>query len=195
MPNRFQNHYDTLRVDRDATAQGVRKAYRSLAQEFHPDRFEGDGDSAETMARINQAYEVLADPISRTHYDRQLAAHEGRSPRPRAPVRAVFALPGGAAWSWYLLSGVLSVTALTLGFTAFSLLVPRQAVSMPTHSAQHALDTEPLLLVPARRIEPWVAPIRATRLEFADTEPVARLVREGSMKAPPSRRYETASSQ
>jgi hypothetical protein len=195
MTTGFQNHYETLRIDRQATAQGVRSAYRRLAQEFHPDRFEGNGDSAEAMARINQAYEVLADPISRTHYDRQLAAHEGRPAAPRTPPRAVHALSRGTGWSWYLLSGVLSVTALTLGFTAFTVLVPRQAVSMPNHPALQAVDTEPLLLVPSRRIEPWVPPVRTAKSEFAETEPIARLVREGTMRNPPSRRYETASAQ
>jgi hypothetical protein len=177
MTTGFQNHYETLRIDRQATAQGVRSAYRRLAQEFHPDRFEGDGDSAEAMARINQAYEVLADPISRTHYDRQLAAHEGRPAAPRTPPRAVHALSRGTGWSWYLLSGVLSVTALT------------------NHPALQAVDTEPLLLVPSRRIEPWVPPVRTAKSEFAETEPIARLVREGTMRNPPSRRYETASAQ
>lgn len=60
------SHYETLGVDKSATAQMIKTAYRALAAMHHPDREQGD---AERMSAINKAYEVLSDPKKREHYD------------------------------------------------------------------------------------------------------------------------------
>lgn len=60
-----QNHYQTLDVPRDATADEVRAAYREAAARAHPDR----GGSTERMALINVAYDVLSNPAKRRRYD------------------------------------------------------------------------------------------------------------------------------
>lgn len=58
--------YDVLGVDNNATSEQIKKAYKKLANKFHPDKERGD---EETFKRINQAYETLIDPVKRQSYD------------------------------------------------------------------------------------------------------------------------------
>lgn len=60
------NHYETLGVAHDASADDIKRAYRRKAMEHHPDR---DGGSAERAAEVNEAYRVLSDPELRARYD------------------------------------------------------------------------------------------------------------------------------
>lgn len=64
-----RDYYEILGVGRDATPQDIKKAYRKLAMEFHPDRNPGP-DAAEQFKSVNSAYEVLSDPDKRARYDR-----------------------------------------------------------------------------------------------------------------------------
>ena len=64
-----RDFYDVLGVDRSATAEEVKSAFRKLAMEFHPDRNEA-ADAAERFKEIGQAYEILSDPEKRARYDR-----------------------------------------------------------------------------------------------------------------------------
>lgn len=64
--------YELLEVSPKASAPVIKAAYRCLVQQFHPDRNPGDPACAERLALINQAYAVLADPLSRGRYDRKL---------------------------------------------------------------------------------------------------------------------------
>lgn len=59
-------HYDTLGVGRDASPDAIKKAYRKRASKAHPDK----GGTAEEMAKVNRALEVLSDPQRRDDYDR-----------------------------------------------------------------------------------------------------------------------------
>lgn len=68
--NAAMDYYELLAVDRDATEEEIRTAYRRLAQDLHPDH-SGDIDAVE-FRRIQGAYETLSDPIARTAYDRKL---------------------------------------------------------------------------------------------------------------------------
>lgn len=63
------DYYELLGVSRDATPEDIKKAYRKLALQYHPDRNKEAGAS-ETFAAINNAYAVLSDPDKRAHYDR-----------------------------------------------------------------------------------------------------------------------------
>ncbi len=65
----MSDHYDTLGVARDATPDQVKKAYRKLARQLHPDVSIGP-DSEERFKAVSQAYDVLADPAKRAAYDR-----------------------------------------------------------------------------------------------------------------------------
>ena len=62
--------YATLGVDKKATAAELKKAYRKLARESHPDRHPGDKRAEERFKEISAAYDVLGDAEKRKQYDR-----------------------------------------------------------------------------------------------------------------------------
>lgn len=83
-------YYDTLQVARNANPAVIRASYRALSQQYHPDRNPDDLERAtRSMKLINEAYEVLSDPVRRVLYDAGIAAtdaaagspSEGFSPR------------------------------------------------------------------------------------------------------------------
>ncbi len=61
--------YETLGVPRSAPAPDIKKAYRKLAQRYHPDKNPGNAASEETFKEITAAYETLSDPEKRKAYD------------------------------------------------------------------------------------------------------------------------------
>jgi len=70
----FRDYYETLGVQRSATEEEIKKAYRKLARKHHPDVNPGDKSAEEKFKAINEAYEVLSDPEKRKRYD-QLGAN------------------------------------------------------------------------------------------------------------------------
>ena len=174
-------HYDTLRLDRHASPQRVRTAYRRLAQEFHPDRNQGRGDSASVMAQINLAYAVLSDPGQRAVYDRALQDAGTASARltARRAAASALSMQDRFGWAGWLLLAIASVTVLTLGFVAMRMLAPaRPALPVPVSRAAPAPAAGPSL-PPVPAIQPWTEPPKAARPVNDATEPVQRLVREG----------------
>ena len=74
MPVEFQDYYTTLGVSRDATEDEIKKAFRKLARQYHPDVAQDKKEAEEKFKQINEANEVLSDPVKRKKYD-QLGAH------------------------------------------------------------------------------------------------------------------------
>ena len=66
----YKDYYKTLGVERNASEGDIRKAYRKLAMQYHPDRNPNDKQAEERFKEINEAYQVLNDPTKRSHYDR-----------------------------------------------------------------------------------------------------------------------------
>jgi len=72
----MQNLYDVLGVPENASPDEIKKAYRSLAKQYHPDS--GNGDE-EAFRNINRAYTVLSSPESRGDYDKTLNNYRNRT--------------------------------------------------------------------------------------------------------------------
>jgi DnaJ-domain-containing protein 1 len=64
-----RDHYATLDLPRDATADQIKRRYRALMRRVHPDANAGDAQATRAAARINAAYETLGDPARRRDYD------------------------------------------------------------------------------------------------------------------------------
>ena len=65
-----KDYYEVLGVNRDASADDVKRAYRTLARKHHPDVAHDKADAEHRFKDINEAYEVLSDPQKRAQYDR-----------------------------------------------------------------------------------------------------------------------------
>lgn len=79
-----KDYYKVLGVPKDATEAEIKKAYRKLAREFHPDANKGNAKAEERFKEISEANDVLGDPKKRKEYDeaRTLFGNGGFRPGP-----------------------------------------------------------------------------------------------------------------
>jgi molecular chaperone DnaJ len=68
--NNKRDYYEVLGIARGVNDEEIKKAYRRLAIQYHPDRNPGDRQAEERFKEINEAYQVLSDPEKRLQYDR-----------------------------------------------------------------------------------------------------------------------------
>ncbi|HSB89442.1 MAG TPA: J domain-containing protein [Anaerolineales bacterium] len=90
----YKDYYKVLGVERNADGKAIKRAYRKLAVQFHPDKNPGDSRAEERFKEINEAYEVLGDPAKRAKYDQLGASYEAWQ---RTGGR-----PGGFDWSQWV---------------------------------------------------------------------------------------------
>src|SRR5580658_3611614 len=69
MAVQYKDYYETLGVPRGASDADIKKSFRKLAREFHPDVAKDKKRAEEKFKEINEAYEVLSDPEKRKRYD------------------------------------------------------------------------------------------------------------------------------
>jgi curved DNA-binding protein len=89
----YKDYYKDLGVDKTATPAEIKKAYRTLANKYHPDKNSGDKSAEERFKVISEANEVLSDPAKRKKYD-QFGSDWKR-------YEEAGAQPGGFDWSKY----------------------------------------------------------------------------------------------
>ena len=93
----YKNYYKDLGIESTASPGEIKKAFRSLAKKYHPDKAKGDKKLEEKFKAINEANEVLSDPAKRKKYD-QFGAEWKQ-------YEAAGAKPGGFDWSKYASEG------------------------------------------------------------------------------------------
>ena len=69
MPIEFKDYYKILGIPRSASQDDIKKAFRKLAREYHPDVAKDKKGGEAKFKEINEAYEVLGDPQNRSKYD------------------------------------------------------------------------------------------------------------------------------
>ena len=68
--NGYRDYFKVLGVDRNASADVIKRAFRKLARQFHPDVNQGDKVAESKFKEISAAYEVLSDSEKRSNYDK-----------------------------------------------------------------------------------------------------------------------------
>ena len=135
MAESMPTYYDVLQVERDATPERVRAAYRKLAQKYHPDKMPGNANASRAMAAINAAYEVLSDAHRRAEHDLWIRrAERGTQPRPPAvevPKNLWAYLHPSTSWPWYLLAGTTVIAMGTVATALYLTLMPARSTAHP----------------------------------------------------------------
>lgn len=155
MAGTLPTYYDVLQVERDATPERVRAAYRKLAQKYHPDKMPGNANASRAMAAINAAYEVLSDAHRRAEHDLWIRRAE-RARRPLPPVAPVpphlwAYLHPAVSWPWYLLFATMLVALGTVATALYLTAMPARAAVAPVPAPACQLASTQATACPASR--------------------------------------------
>src|ERR1700680_3758781 len=88
-----RDYYEVLGVKREASEDEIKKAYRKLARQYHPDRNPGDKQAEGRFKEVQDAYDVLSDKQKREQYDRFGFVAPGAMPGSGGA-------PGGFSFNW-----------------------------------------------------------------------------------------------
>jgi hypothetical protein len=80
------NFYEILGVTRQSSADDIKKAYRSLAMKYHPDRNPGDATASDKFKKVQEAYETLSDLQKKIRYDAGMPTKARPAPTPPKPA-------------------------------------------------------------------------------------------------------------
>lgn len=80
----LKDYYHILGVEKSASPETIKKAYRKLAVQYHPDHNPGNTAAEERFKEISEAYAVLSDQTKRNQYDHAQTANTGQGPRQRS---------------------------------------------------------------------------------------------------------------
>lgn len=142
MAETMPTYYDVLQVERDASPQRVRIAYRRLAQKYHPDKMPDNANAVRAMAAINAAYEVLSDGHRRAEHDLWIrrAERTGAPARPAPAPTSLWAFVHPAThWPWYLLGCTMLFAVGTIATALYLTTMPARAgASAPRPAAPEA---------------------------------------------------------
>ena len=114
----FKDYYKILGISRGASDDDIKKSFRKLARQYHPDVAKDKKDAEEKFKEINEAYEVLGDAATRRNYD-LLGGGWNEVPQfrpPRGMEQPICPARGGLTGAW--LGATLYVAALGIVFVA-----------------------------------------------------------------------------
>jgi curved DNA-binding protein len=101
----YKDYYKVLGVDKNATTEQIKKAYRKLARQHHPDVNPNDAEAERRFKEVNEANEVLSDPEKRKKYDQFGADWQRYQQQPGAGAGRGGQPGGGFDWSQYTQGG------------------------------------------------------------------------------------------
>jgi hypothetical protein len=149
MAEPMPTYYDVLQVERDASPDRVRAAYRRLAQKYHPDKMPDNANASRAMAAINAAYEVLSDGHRRAEHDLWIRRAERIAnplpPVPTGPQSLWAFLNPVTSWPWYLLFCTMTIAFGTVATALYLTAMPARAAVVPGNSqpCQTAITSSP----------------------------------------------------
>jgi len=174
--DRASDHYQTLNIDRTATADEVKNSYHALARSYHPDRFHQASAAIQTridsaFARIAHAYEVLHDASSRETYDERLRAPGAKPERiPSSPAEEKSKKQSGVAMMSEKQTGNEDRAEASF---------QKGLAALKQNQAQHALQS----FAEAASLEPRRARYRAEYGRALTNNPQTRRIAEFELKA------------
>ncbi len=138
---RDRDYYETLGVSRSATPDEIKRAYRKLAKQYHPDRHHGDSDAEVKFKEVQRAYSVLSDRQKRAEYDQFGEAGVGQWARnPRG--QKVYQWGGGSAINLDDLEDLMSAFGGGRRASVFDEFFGRQRAQAPPRAPQRGADEE-----------------------------------------------------